>query len=327
MGLSLLMVSLLGYAALTWAIVRPLDRTIRTIEKVQSGDLAARVTPTGGRELREVAEAFNRLVRTLELDDSRIRHQITELKLMNQQLEQAHEKLVRSEKLASVGKLAAGVAHEIGNPIGIVLGYLDLLQRDVTPEQRAQYLGQAQEATRRISRIIRDLLDFARPGGDGTETGDAGRVIRATVQLLEPQKRFKNVSLTSTVPDDAALPVAIADNRLQQVLVNLLLNAADATSQETAPSIELSADIRDETVEIRVADNGPGVAEGDRRHIFDPFFTTKDPGEGTGLGLSICHGILTNHGGDIHVEPHADRGAVFVITCPRPAPVAERSIE
>jgi two-component system NtrC family sensor kinase len=320
MGLAILLVSVMGYVALTLAIVRPLDRTMRAIERVQAGDRSARAKPSGGRELRQLAAAFNRLAAQLEADDARIEQQIDELTRVNEQLNRAQSSLVRSEKLASVGRLAAGVAHEIGNPIGIVLGYLDLLRGDVAEADRTQYLNHSREATERISVIIRDLLDFSRPAPpDGLELGDAGRVVRGTLQLLVPQQAFVGVTIENTIDAEARLPVAIADNRLQQVVLNVLLNAADAMRGHTEdPRLVVSAQRSDDSITIQIADNGPGVPPDERIRIFDPFYSTKDPGAGTGLGLAICHSILNSHGGDIHVEPGQESGAVFVITCPAP---------
>lgn len=318
MALAVVLVTILGYTALTQLIVRPLDRTMRAIEKVQAGDLGAHAVPSGGREMRELAAAFNRLARKLEADDARIERQIAELRITSTQLEQAQDSLVRSEKLASVGRLAAGVAHEIGNPIGIVLGYLEMLKDgEVTEEERHSWVEQCIEQTHRVNQIIRDLLDFSRPSsGDGVEVGEAGRVVRATLALLAAHERFKTVTVRNEASGDGSWPVAIADNRLQQVLVNVLLNAADAAAAAASPEVRVEVGQDDAVVTIRITDNGAGVPEELRHRIFDPFFTTKEVGTGTGLGLGICHTILTSCGGDIALETNKGGGATFVVSCP-----------
>ena len=317
MGLSVLLVSVLGYAVLTQLIVRPLTRTMRTIERVAEGDLAARVRPIGARELRDLSDAFNRLTDKLEVDEHRISEQLSELRRINARLEEAKDELVRSEKLASVGRLAAGVAHEIGNPISIVLGYLEMMARpDVTDDERVVYLEQASEATQRISGIIRDLLDFSRPDpGEPDPRADVGAVVSRTVQLVAPQRQLRAADIQVSLPEGPVM-AAIGPRRLQQVLVNLLLNAADACAQADAPTIAITVTVAGRSVRIRVQDDGPGVPEGLEGRIFDPFFTTKEPGKGTGLGLSVCYSIVTGTGGDIRLERPANRGAAFVVDLP-----------
>jgi two-component system NtrC family sensor kinase len=323
MVLAVFLVTLIGYGALTQLISRPLNRLGRAIGRLQTGDLSARAEPSGGVEIRELAEAFNALTRKLTEDESRIAHQISELKLMNERLEQARDHLVRSEKLASVGTLAAGVAHEIGNPLSIALGYLEVLARpDVTEDERLLFVEQATEATHRVDHIIRDLLDFSRPAEED-ETGDTVHAVEQSLQLLAPQKRFKDVSVQTRVPA-GPLSAAIGEQRLQQVLINLLLNAADAMGSTDRPA-EIGVVLREGTdsagcaaIIIEVSDNGPGITAAVRSHIFDPFFTTKPPGSGTGLGLSICYNIVTAIGGDITVNSRVGEGTTFTLTLPRP---------
>jgi len=316
-SLAAVLVTIIGYTALTQLIVRPLSRTMRAIEKVHGGDLDARAAYSGGREMHELQDSFNKLAQNLKEDDQRIHRQITELKLINEQLERAQSSLVRSEKLATVGKLAAGVAHEIGNPIGIVLGYLEVLKgSDIPPEQREEYVAQCIAATERISAIIRDLLDFSRPDSIQIEEGEVSRVIEATIQLLHPQKRFKTVTIKNEVPDGKRWLVGLADARLVQVLLNLMLNAADAMANVAEPCITLSVMERGDRVLIRIHDNGPGMPPGVQKKIFDPFFTTKEPGSGTGLGLSICHTIVTSVDGDLTVDSAPETGTTFTIELP-----------
>ena len=328
MALAVLLVSLIGYAALTRFIIRPVQRISKAIDRVHAGDMDARAAPSGGEELQALAGSFNRLTGKLKADEERIQRQISELKLINEKLEAARDSLVRTEKLASVGKLAAGVAHEIGNPIGIVLGYLEMLQRDdCTPEEQVLFVEQSLIATTRIKTIIADLLEFSRPDPRQAEPrANVGRVVDSALQLLEPQKRMKHVTVTTHMPD---LPIraAIAESRLQQVLINLLMNAADATVGVAGARIDVDVEFGKDAegtdrVMVVVKDNGPGVSEDLHQRIFDPFFTTKAPGSGTGLGLSICHGIITAIGGHLTLDTSAD-GARFVIDLPRLAATEE----
>ena len=322
LGLAIGLVMLLGYALLTRLVIRPLERLGRAIGRVAEGELEVRAAPMGGRELRELATSFNSMTLKLRDDEARIARQIRELERMNARLETATESLLRSEKLASVGRLAAGVAHEIGNPISIVLGYLEMLGRaDVSDEERSFFLSQCSESTQRISAIIRDLLDFSRPerDSDGEPTADIRRAVAQSVALMEPQKAFKRIRLRVTDRTDPAesLVAAICEQRLVQVLVNLLMNAADAVlSEQDAgdPRIELEIEPGEAgRLVVRVSDNGPGIEPSVRRRLFDPFFTTKEPGKGTGLGLSICYSILTSRGGDITLESKPGAGATFIV--------------
>lgn len=328
MALAVLLVSLIGYAALTRFIIRPVQTISKAIDRVHEGDMDARAAPTGGEELQALAGSFNRLTGKLKADEERIQRQISELRLINEKLETARDSLVRTEKLASVGKLAAGVAHEIGNPIGIVLGYLEMLQRDdCTPEEQASFVEQSLIATTRIKTIIADLLEFSRPDPRQKEPrANVSRVVDSALQLLAPQKRMKHVTVTTHVPD---LPIraAIAESRLQQVLINLLMNAADATVGVAGARIDIDVEFDKDAectdrVRVVVKDNGPGVSEELYQRIFDPFFTTKAPGSGTGLGLSICHGIIAAVDGHLTLDTSAE-GARFVIDLPQLAATEE----
>jgi len=325
MGLAVGLVTLFGYALLTPLIIRPVERISKAIARVRAGDMKSYAQVSGGAELRSLAEAFNGMTKTLEGDRTQITHQLSELKIINERLEKAGEELVRSEKLASVGKLAAGVAHEIGNPISIVLGYLELMERkDATEKEQAEYVERCTEAMNRVNSIIRDLLDFAR--ADFAEDGETRRcnvntVIQQTLPLLRPQPKFRHVQLETEFTDDE-LSAAIGPRRLQQVLLNLLMNAADATGKKNDRRIGIRTKRHEGRVSIEVSDNGDGIAADTLPNVFDPFYTTKEPGQGTGLGLSVCYSIITGCGGDIQVISPAGEGARFTLTLPPTTPEA-----
>lgn len=303
-----------GYMAMTRLVIRPIRRLIHTVDRVGGSEIAELEETRralGGNEIRVLSDAVDRMLARLSSDRRRIDASLDRQRELNQSLVYAQEALVRSEKLASVGQLAAGVAHEIGNPVSIILGYLEILRRsDVTNEERLSYLDDVTEATERISGIIRDLLDFSRPVREGDDCAGLDRVIASTGKLLEPQKRFREVELT--LPDEASgLAVHMNEGRLQQVLVNLLMNAADAMEGRGRVSIAVEPD--GERVRIVVTDQGPGIPAAEQRRVFDPFYTTKDPGEGTGLGLSICYSLVSAFGGDISLESAPGRGTTFTI--------------
>ncbi len=320
MCLTLLLICLASYGLLTGMIVRPVSSMLRMIERVTGGDFEARGATGGGRELRQLGETLNRMTKALQGERLKTSAHITELKLINRELEQTQNRLIRSEKLASVGRLSAGIAHEIGNPIGIVLGYLEILQRpELLDSEREQYIAQALDATKRISVIIRDLLEFSRLEKSTDTQGpcDVLTVIQQTIQLLEPQSRFQHVK-TKVVDRGAQFSVLMSEGRLQQVLVNILLNSADAManqSEEALIDIELAR--QDGMVVLVISDTGPGLSSDIAETVFEPFVSTKESGAGTGLGLSVCESIVDMCGGTIRFVPSlGTRGAVVYIELP-----------
>ncbi len=314
LGLIVALMALGGYLALTRLVIRPVRRLIHTVDRVGEpglADLDVHARPRGGNELAALSDAVDRMLARLQSDKLRIDESLDRQRELNQQLVLAQEVLLRSEKLASVGQLAAGVAHEIGNPVSIILGYLEILRRsEVCPEERASYLADMTEATERISGIIRDLLDFSRPVQDEDDGADLDRAIASTRKLLRPQKRFREVVVEGPAAP-TRLRVHMSEGRLQQILVNLLMNAADA--MQGRGRVEIRVEDRGEKVGLIVADEGPGIPPEAQRRVFDPFYTTKEPGEGTGLGLAICHSLVQAFGGEISLDSEEGRGATFTI--------------
>jgi signal transduction histidine kinase len=244
---------------------------------------------------------------------------------MTSSLATQREQLIRSEKLASVGQLAAGVAHEIGNPLAAILGYVDILRADAAsagrlPDaERRDALDRVKAETQRINRIIRDLLEYSRPSHEEPSLIDPLLVVRSAQALLAPQARFREVRITVT-PEGSSWPaVMVSQGRMTQVLVNLLLNAADA--MDGKGQVAVTCESVAGRVRIAVSDEGPGIERELRRKVFDPFFTTKPPGQGTGLGLSISRAIVESYGGTLELDPEAARGARFVIDLPAAPPV------
>ena len=317
--LAVLLMCVIIYLLLTLLIVRPMAKMIRAIENVRDGNLDSKVSPAGGRELRELAAAFNELTQALQVNRAEISDQIEELEDINEELASTHRQLVQSEKLASIGTLAAGVAHEIGNPIAIVLGYLEMLQReDILEEERGNFIRQATDATHRINATIRDLLDFSKPEDtNDIAPANVGDVVEQSLKLLRPQIRFRHAEVIKDLSDESVL-AAIAERRLQQLLINVLLNAADATVEtEGGGTIEVTLGVEEETAVIRIRDNGAGIGDDVKSRAFDPFFTTKEPGKGTGLGLSVCYSIVETCGGRIQLTNRKDhRGTEVTIELP-----------
>jgi signal transduction histidine kinase len=239
---------------------------------------------------------------------------LAELEQRTEELKATQAQLIHGEKLASVGRLAAGVAHEIGNPLAAILGLVELLRGGgLPPEQNQEFLGRIQGETERIHRIIRDLLDFARRDADAVgadEGSDLLEVVGEAVALLRPQKLSKEVAIEVSLPED--LPkVRGASSRLTQVVVNLLLNALDAMQGQGTVNIGVRRD--GERCVLVIEDDGPGIAPEIANRLFEPFTTTKPVGQGTGLGLAVSLALVEGMGGTIRASSREPRGARFEV--------------
>jgi PAS domain S-box-containing protein len=232
---------------------------------------------------------------------------ITEQKILEQQL-------VRSQKMESIGTLAAGLAHEVGNPLTAISSLVQVIERTSQDEFAKEKLGLINNQVVRITKIIRNLVDFSRPSANVSRETDVNKVIQDAANIVQYGKRVKNIEFTLDLADQLPLIHAVSD-QLTQVLINLLINAID--SLEGKPGkISIRSYDHDESVHIEVRDNGKGILEEDREKIFEPFFTTKEIGKGTGLGLWVSYGIVKTFGGDINVESAIGRGSKFTITFP-----------
>jgi signal transduction histidine kinase len=247
-----------------------------------------------------------------------MRVQIEQLERSAQKLREAQDRLVRTERLASVGRLSAGLAHEIGNPIAALLGLEDLLlEGGLSDEETHDFLKRIKSETERIHRVLRDLLDFARPAAPAQASddkpGDVGEAIADVTALVRPQRSFREVELR--IDAEAHLPtVTLGNERLMQVLLNLLLNAADAT--EAKGAVTLTAHRTATGVRLAVEDDGPGIDPAVRERLFEPFVTTKEVGKGTGLGLAVCRGLVESARGTIQLDESYEGGARFVVELP-----------
>ena len=309
-----LFVVLSAAAMLGRLVARPVERILAaaaSLSSTQPGELP--ILGEGGLGLDRAAVAFERLAAALVEERGRLAAKVDELTTANRALAEARESLLRSEKLATVGRLAAGLAHEVGNPLGAIAGYADLarsrLGADADPELR-ESIARIAAAAERIDRTVRDLLDFARPVPLTLSPVGLAVAVDAALRLARVQSRFRGVAVDLDLPD--GIPPVLADeHHLAQLFLKLFLNAGDA--MEGSGRIRVAARAGAAGVDVEVADTGPGIAPGDLPRIFDPFFTTKDPGEGTGLGLAICHRIAESFGGSIEAENGPGGGALLRI--------------
>jgi signal transduction histidine kinase len=290
-------------------VLRVRDLSLAT-RAIAAGDLSARTEPDGEDELADLARNFNQMAQALQVE--------------RRALIAATDSLDRSQRLATIGQLAAGVAHEVGNPVAAILGYAEVSLRDPELGERSRHASEAiRSEALRIRSLVRDLLDLARSEQPTVSFSSPDQLLDRTCRRMEPQKLLDDIELTRE--RSAELPQVRTDpRRVEQVLVNLVENAAHALSGRDAASIVLSAhpahtlaqrgrrssDVEGvdsagalpDAVALCVTDNGPGIDPTVIPHVFDPFFTTKDPGVGTGLGLWNCHRVAEQLGGRLDVE-------------------------
>ena len=305
---------LVGAYLLDRWMIRPVRKLTEATERVSAGHLSAYVDVEGEDALGRLSKAFNTMVDRLALSHAEVERRIVELEALNRELKAVRDTVVRAEKLASVGTLAAGVAHEVGNPLAAILGYVEMLQVSADDEAEQDILRRVHKEVLRINEIIRNLLAYSRPSPEEA-CGSVAAAVEGVVALLRPQPHMREVDIETDVP--AGLPaVALSEAKLQQVLLNLCLNAADAMPDGGSLRLGARASETAEGVEVVVADQGEGISSEALARVFDPFFTTKEPGEGTGLGLAIVDRIIQDHGGEIGVRSAPDRGTTFTLFLP-----------
>jgi signal transduction histidine kinase len=333
-----------GNFLISRVLVKPLKDLVRLTQKISEGDFSQKIEGSSRNEIGQLISSFNRMIEKLKENQESLDRYLKSLESANRKLKQAQEELIRSEKMASVGRLAAGVAHEVGNPLGTILGYMNILEKEGMDQEEAKdYLRRIEKEIERINRIIRGLLDFARPPKFVLEEVEINGVIENTIPLLIYQKSIKNIETVLRLQPN--LPMINGDeSQLSQILINMMLNAIDAMPKggllkiETeeyvvenlrkahsqigdlssiSPSPPLTLFSKgDRWVRIRISDSGIGIKKEDMERIFDPFFTTKSPDKGTGLGLSISLRMVESMGGAIRVESEYGKGATFEIYFP-----------
>lgn len=358
LGLLVLDLGLLGLVA-AWftlsSVATPLQRLAAEVRRIADGDYRHRIGDPVRPELRGIQESVNRLADRLIMDQRRLAENVESLDQTNQELRMARDQVVHAARMASVGTLAAGIAHEVGNPLGAVIGFVDVARARAEKQGGdVELLDSIRSEARRIDEIVRGLLDYARPPRERMEPLRAADAMGRVRDLLRRQGALDHVEVEWAI-ESGGDRLLDEPRRLEQVLVNLILNAEHAVRQVDRPSIRVqlreeegelralprrrgddppginymhrrrvardaeapaSAESAERVTVIEVVDNGRGIPEDRLEQIFDPFFTTKDPGEGTGLGLSICARLVEGMGGSIDAENRPGGGARFVIRLP-----------
>jgi len=312
-GLLAVLCSLVLAALVARRMTRPIQELTEGAHAIARDELQTRINVHSGDEIGTLAVAFNRMAESLTEHRRELTEKNIALTRANEELRQMQEYLVRSERLAAIGQLAAGVSHEIDNPVGIILGYAELLIEDLddADPRRDDVLAIIEEC-KRCKRITGGLLGFARATPARRAPVALDLLVQQTLDSLRPQKLFRGVRIRCTA---AELPPVVADtDQLRQVLVNLLLNAVQAMEGEGELTVSLY--VEGGWAVIQIDDSGPGVPAELRERIFEPFFSTKAKGEGTGLGLSVCRKLLEDQGGRIGVADSPAGGARFRLELP-----------
>ncbi len=350
------LILLAGVYLMQARLIKPLERMVEDSEAVAEGEYERRIEEVGPDEFQSLARSVNHMAGHLIHNQELLADNVRSLDDTNQALAAARQELVQSERLASVGRLAAGVAHEIGNPLGSILGYLEVARRRGANGE--EWVAEIEGEVDRINRVVRGLLDFARPREPEVESVHINELTDGVIELLESQGRLKEV----TVKRDLSLevPVVEADPALlEQVLLNVLLNARDAIEEaDRSGEIRVRTSLApydgpgklepprrgsdpkaidyshlrthrkdpnyrpppfragDPTLKVEVHDNGVGIDPENRERVFEPFYTTKEPGRGTGLGLAVSARIIEELGGVITVSSSPEEGTCFAVFLP-----------
>ena len=309
--------------SILWKLVStPVSVLVDGMQRVASGDLGHKVTINSRDEMGELAQSFNAM--TAEL--SRAKGELIAWGTMlenrveekTEMIKNAQAQLIQSEKLASLGRMAAGVAHEINNPLTGVITFghllLNSLPRDSQERKDVEVII---EQANRCSSIIKGLLGFSRATTTEKALVNINDILKGTLDIISRTGDFFNIQIISRM--DESLPLVLAGGlQLQQVFMNMIVNAADAMEGEGTLTISTRSamDKGRMFAEIEFSDTGSGISEKDLPKIFEPFFTTKPVGKGTGLGLAVSHGIIEDHGGAIRVKSEAGKGTSFFISLP-----------
>jgi signal transduction histidine kinase len=293
-------------------LTTPLKALLEGIERVRQGDLNHRFEVTGDAECRTLGDAFNQAYDSLRM---------------------AQDRILQAEKMAFVGKLAAGVAHEVGNPLASISSVAQMMRRECHDEKEAERLDLIMQHISRVSKVVRELLTFSRPSaengkpGRGAPSGDVYQrvqietLLEHTLSLLRWDRRASRIQISSDCEPDLSIAHGNS-SQLLLVCINITINALDALSagKNSDGKLHVSAYAEGSRVKIRFEDNGPGMTQEQIAAAFEPFFTTKEPGTGTGLGLWVCSQIVHMHRASIQIDSRVGEGTTVIVDLPKQLP-------
>ena len=290
----------IGYF-LTNSIMQPINVIYKGTQKLAGGDLSFRIDiKDAQKEIATLGHAFNFMASSIKERDEQL-------------LKYTKGEIMKSERLAMIGRLAASVAHEINNPLGGILLFSGLLIKKAPPDEKfRENLERIEREAKRCQYIVQGLLDFAREREPKKEIIDINDVVEKTIMLFVNQPMFQNITVIKNYQPD--ISSVFADHaQIQQVFVNIILNSVDAMGKKGVLTITTRNVHENDVVEIHFTDTGLGMTEEQINHIFEPFYTTKSVGDGSGLGLSISYGIIQGHDGNIKVVSAVNEGSSFII--------------
>ncbi len=274
-------------------------------------------------DIQMIAVSLRSMMLKVLDDREKMQSMIEELQKINKNLETAQQGLIRSERLAGVGRLAAGLAHEIGNPLQIMLGYAELLETEPDPKKRTEIIAKLEQELHRIQDILEELLNFASPRRDYPQCCHINALVNECASLVKGRKGFRKIGFEYDLQQD--LPTLETEpEKIRQVLVNLLFNAADAVGDREG-TVVFRTRIEDDRIQLTLEDNGSGIEPQHIEKVFDPFFTTKQPGKGTGLGLAVCLGLVDSLGGTISIASEHGKGTSVTVGLPLHRKAGNRS--
>jgi signal transduction histidine kinase len=293
--------NLLLVALVIRTISRPVRRLTERAVEVAGGAYGTEVELRSNDEMGLLAASFNEMSRKMASDIERLR--------------ELNEHLIRAEKLAAAGTLAAGVAHEVNNPLASISSLIQMLQAREHDPETGEQLRLISTQIERITQVLRDMMEFARTQPPKRAPLDINRAVEASLRLASFDKAFQRLRVNKSF-DPLAPPILADANQLQQVFLNILLNARDAMPLGGRLDIRTRYDTQAEELIVEISDDGAGIAPEHAAHVFDPFFTTKPAGAGTGLGLAVSYRIVTAHGGRIEIAPNNGRGTTVRVRLP-----------
>ncbi|HPQ71314.1 MAG TPA: ATP-binding protein [bacterium] len=354
-ALDALLMILFGSLILMRVLVRPIEEMLTATERMAGGDYRIILPHTTAGELDRLAKALGRLASTLRDKEAVGKRQLTRLERANKELKEAHDQLMHSDRLAYVGRVAAGMAHEVGNPLGAIFGYLEILREAELTAEDAEVVERITAEIKRIDKTMRELLDFSRIKPARSEPTDLPALAAETVTLMKSQRGLDRVQV-EVLPAPNLPPVRLDPDQFKQMILNLLLNAADAMHDEGAITISAEARPFDRMelfeeqlpgapsekevpftdclrrgivlsdrigpvegtpmVWLHITDSGPGMPTEVLQNVLEPFYTTKPKGKGTGLGLAICLRIVSSTGGLMRIESRPGVGTRVSLVYP-----------
>jgi two-component system NtrC family sensor kinase len=297
------------------ALGRPLRRVEAQVEQLGQLNLDLPLSSGGGPMLSRIQSSLRRMAGALSEEQALTRRQLDELRAAYERLGRAHAELAASERLATVGRLAAGIAHEVGNPLSGILGYLSLVRaRAGDDAELRDYVDRVEAEVQRINEIVRGLLDLGRPAGTSWQVVQLDRLVRTCVDLVRAGPDLKGREVTVEIPE--GLVGKTDPGPLSQVLINLLINAGQAVGE--GGHVQVKAREDGDAVTLTVEDDGPGIPGQVLARLFQPFVTTKPAGKGSGLGLAVSEHLARTLGGTLTAHNRSQGGASFTLRLPVP---------